>query len=219
MDLKDFKTIASQLRKPHGDQGTEVGKMMNKGNRLMNLAAIEQLNVELKDNILEIGMGNGIFVRDILEKDRSIRYTGCDFSETMIREAIINNRDFIKSGQASFIKANFKRLPIKNASFNKILTVNTIYFWEQTENVLAEIRRVLAKDGLLVICLRPKSVLDNLPITQHGFKTFTKQNCIDLLVNGGFHEIIVDEKEDVEIELSGEKYKNAYLLVRAVRIK
>ena len=81
MDFKDFEAIASQLRKPHGDQGAEVGKMMNKGNRLMNLAAIEQLNVEPKDNILEIGMGNGIFVRDILEKDSSILYTGCDFSE------------------------------------------------------------------------------------------------------------------------------------------
>ena len=135
----------------------------------------------------------------------------------MIREAIINNRDFVKSGQASFIKANVKRLPFKNASFNKILTVNTIYFWEDTETTLAEIKRVLAKNGLLIICLRPKSVLDNLPITHYGFKTFTKQDCIDLLVNGGFSEIIVDEKEDVEIELFGEKYKNAYLLVKAVK--
>jgi ubiquinone/menaquinone biosynthesis C-methylase UbiE len=219
MDLKDFKSIADQLRKPQGDQGAEVGKMMNKGNRLMNLAAIEQLNVEPTDNILEIGMGNGVFVRNILEKNSSVRYTGCDFSETMIREAIINNRDFIKSGQAQFKKANVNRIPFKNASFNKVLTVNTIYFWENTGNVLAEIRRVLIKNGLLVICLRPKSVLSNLPVAQFGFKTFSKQNCIDLLAAGGFHEITAEEKDDDEIELSGQKYKNAYLLVKAAKTR
>ena len=217
MELRDFESIASQLRNPHGDQGLEVGRMMNKGNQLMNLAAIHLLNPRANDHILEIGMGNGFFVKDILEKDSRIHYTGCDISEIMLREAISNNREFIKSGQAEFLKADIKRLPFKNASFNKILTVNTIYFWENLEAVFEEIKRVLTKNGSLIICLRPKSVLDNLPMTQYGFKTFSKGKCIELLSNAGFLQITIDEKEDTDIEISGEKFKNAYLLVKGIK--
>ena len=217
MELKDFESIASQLKNPQGELGLQVGKNMNKGNQLMNLAAIHLLNPKANDQILEIGMANGFFVKDILEKDSRIHYTGCDISETMLREAIVNNREFIKSGQAEFLKADVKRLPFKNASFNKILTVNTIYFWENIDEVLNEIKRVLTKNGTLTICLRPKFVLDELPITQYGFKTFSKGKCIELLSNAGFLQISVDEKEDADIELFGETYKNAYLLVKGTK--
>ena len=66
-DKPDFRTIASQLRLPEGAIGKEVGANMNKGNRLMNLEAIKHLGISENDNILEIGMGNGFFVKDILD--------------------------------------------------------------------------------------------------------------------------------------------------------
>jgi hypothetical protein len=39
---------------------------MNKGNRLMNLETISQLGIVDNDKILEIGMGNGFFVKIFL---------------------------------------------------------------------------------------------------------------------------------------------------------
>ena len=48
MEFKDFKTVAGQLRKPHGALGKETGEMMNKGNKLMNLAAIGQLEISAR---------------------------------------------------------------------------------------------------------------------------------------------------------------------------
>src|SRR6476619_7183860 len=75
MDLRkefDSITLAGQLRQPEGSLGIKVGENMNKGNRLMNL---------------EIGIGNGFFVKDIIASAKDVRYTGCDFSETMIKEA------------------------------------------------------------------------------------------------------------------------------------
>ena len=83
MDLRkeyDTKTLAEQLRLPDGSLGIKVGENMNKGNRLMNLESIRQLNVTDNDNILEIGMGNGFFVKDILSLADNVHYTGCDFS-------------------------------------------------------------------------------------------------------------------------------------------
>jgi ubiquinone/menaquinone biosynthesis C-methylase UbiE len=217
MEFKDLKTVAGQLRKPHGALGKETGEMMNKGNKLMNLAAIEQLQINTNDNILEIGMGNGFFVKDILENHQTVQYYGCDFSETMVREAIIFNQYYISKKQAQFTRASADHLPYKNESFNKVFTVNTIYFWDETETVLSEIKRVLKTEGLLIISLRPKSVMDNLPVTKYGFKTFSKTDCVELLTRHGFKTINVTEKEDADIELFGEKFKNAFMIVKAIK--
>ena len=106
MGLNDLKTVAEQLRKPHGALGKQAGEMMNKGNALMNLVAIEQLEINTNDNILEIGMGNGFFVRHILANDNNVQYDGCDFSDLMVEEAIIRNEDYVGKGQARFTWAD-----------------------------------------------------------------------------------------------------------------
>src|SRR5690349_11633365 len=100
MDLRkefDSKTLACQLRHPEGELGIKVGENMNKGNRLMNVETIRQLQVADNDNILEIGMGNGFFVKDILGAAENVRYSGCDFSETMIKEASVLNKEFFEN--------------------------------------------------------------------------------------------------------------------------
>jgi ubiquinone/menaquinone biosynthesis C-methylase UbiE len=215
--LKNIETVASQLKKPQGAVGREVGMMMNKGNKLMNLAAIEKLKVTANDNILEIGMGNGFFVKEIVSKDKTVRYTGCDFSKMMVLEATSINAEYIQTGQAQFTQANVNRLPYKKESFNKVFTVNTIYFWEDAKKVLAEIRRILKNDGILIIALRPKSIMADLPVVKYGFNTFSREDCIKLLVENGFKMMSVSEKEEQDIELFGAKYKNAFMVVKAVK--
>src|ERR1044072_8000254 len=130
----DSKTLAAQLRQPEGTLGIKIGENMNKGNRLMNLQSIRQLEISDHDNILEIGMGNGFFVRDIINAATNVSYTGCDFSETMIREAKELNVSI--AGNARFTLCNATQLPFKDGSFEKVFTVNTIYFWEDAKQIL-----------------------------------------------------------------------------------
>lgn len=214
---QNFKFIAEQLRMPHGAFGKEIGEMMNQGNKLMNLATIEQLEVDSHDNILEIGMGNGYFVKDILQNDATILYTGCDYSGEMVNEAFNHNIDFIKKGQARFNRANASKLPYSGEYFNKVFTVNTIYFWDKVEEVLSEIKRVLKNKGVLILALRPRSVMENLPVTKYGFTTFSKGDCRDLLLKNGFDITSVIEGEDADIDLNGVKYKNALMIVKAIK--
>ncbi len=217
MSQKRFKSIAEQLRMPLGAFGKEVGEMMNKGNKLMNLAAIEQLELTANDNILEIGMGNGFFARNILEVDKTIHYSGCDYSDEMVEESIRMNKDFVKNGQASFTSANVSDLPYRNEFFNKVFTINTIYFWDEMKTALFEIKRVLKKNGQLIISLRPKSVTDKLPVTRYGFTTFSKEDCIELLTKNGFEIENVIEKEDHDMEFFGEKYENAFMVIKSIK--
>lgn len=192
----DVKAIAEQLRKPVGDLGKQVGAKMNEGNLYINQFTIAALQVKSHQNILEIGMGNGFFVKDILSVAPSVKYTGCDFSETMVAEARSLNIRFIQKRQAEFILAASDELPLFDALFDTVFTVNTLYFWHHPQKELAEIRRVLKPGGKIFIAIRPASVMQVLPFVQYGFRLYEKENVETLLKDSGFKGIQIMEKAE-----------------------
>jgi ubiquinone/menaquinone biosynthesis C-methylase UbiE len=215
MDEEKMKSIAQQLRKPQGEFATRVGEMMNEGNLHMNQYAIEALHVRENDRILEIGMGNGFFVKEIVTAAPGVRYVGCDFSEAMIKEAGERNAALVESGQAGFFLANADQLPLKNETFDKIFTVNTLYFWEDPVVTLAEFARVLQPDGELLIVIRPKSVMENYPFTKYGFNMFSMEEVVALLTANAFTVTEVIEKKEPVVEIDGQQMQAETLIVRA----
>jgi len=215
MEEKDLKGIAEQLRKPDGEVGKQVGLKMNEGNRQMNLHTLDQLNAQPYDTILEIGMGNGFFVKDIVSKDPTIKYIGCDFSATMVEEACELNKGFLSNGQVQFFLASADQLPVSNSSIDKIFTVNTIYFWQTPQRVLAEIKRILKPTGKLLIGARPKAIMESIPFTKYGFTYFTREDIETLLSANGFMVTNVSEKEEPDQEIGGAPVKLASLVVSA----
>jgi ubiquinone/menaquinone biosynthesis C-methylase UbiE len=214
MDESILKQIAQQLKKPEGDTGVQVGTKMNSGNQIINTLAIKNLEVSQKDHVLEIGMGNGFFVKDILS-DASVRYMGCDYSEIMVEEARKINHEFILAEQADFLLGTADRLPFPDNTFDKILSVNTIYFWNDPEKELSEIRRVLKADGILVLGLRPKSTMQYYPFVQYGFTMFTKEEVSEILIKNGFIINSLVENEEPEQEVFGAKVKVESLIISA----
>jgi SAM-dependent methyltransferase len=212
-----LKAIAEQLRKPHGEYAIQVGKNMNEGNRYINQFTIEALAPEANDTILEVGMGNGFFVKDILSILPSIRYVGCDFSDIMVQEAAESNKEFVEHDRASFFVASADNLPVKDEMFDKVFTINTIYFWENQRRVLDELRRVLKPNGQLLISIRPKAVMQTYPFVKYGFNMFDKEDLVKLLTDNNFDVTSIIEKKEPDQEISGEKIKVETLIVCANR--
>ncbi|MBC7893674.1 MAG: class I SAM-dependent methyltransferase [Sphingobacteriaceae bacterium] len=196
MDETTLQFIAQQLRQPSGEPGRDVGEKMNVGNEHVNRAAIAALRVTPQDRILEVGMGNGAFVSLILSVDPSVRYVGCDFSETMVEEAIRRNESTVASGQAQVFVAPAEALPFADGSFDKAFTVNTVYFWETPALVLAEFRRVLKPGGHLFIAGRPRRVMEALPFVRYGFTLYSAQELSGLLRENGFSVTEILEKPE-----------------------
>lgn len=215
MDEETIKSIAAQLRQPHGEYAIEVGQKMNEGNRHINLNTIEALRLQANDNVLEIGMGNGFFVKNILSVDNSIRYAGCDFSEAMVEESRKHNEGFIRSARAEFHLASAENLPFANETFTKTFTINTVYFWENPPAILTELRRVLKPKGEIIISVRPKSVMEHYPFTKYGFNLFDEDALIDLLSANGFKVLNTLEKDEPDQDIIEEKMKTKTLLIRA----
>ena len=215
MDEEKFKVIAKQLRRPQGDQAIEVAQKMNQNNRLMNLQTIKALEVKPNDRLLEIGMGNGFFVKDIFEIQNSIQYHGCDYSEIMVDEARKNNELLVGEGRAEFLIATADKLPFDDQVFDKIFSVNTIYFWEDPEKTLAEIYRVLNTQGRLFLSLRPKSSMKHYPFVKYGFDMFTRAELSTLLSENRFMMTDYWEEEEPEMEFDGKKMKVETLIISA----
>lgn len=215
MDELLAKHLAAQLRKPTGEEGIKTGEWMNKGNVYINEDTIAVVQPEAYDTILEAGMGNGFFVPKILALHPSIHYIGCDFSDIMVAEAERINESWIRNGQARFVLANMTTMPFDDAVFNKVFTINTIYFWEDAAAVLSEIKRVLHPAGKFILTLRPKHLMEKYPFTQYGFKMFSKEDVCALLQQNGFTIADVLEKQEPDFDLNGEMIAIESLIVVA----
>ncbi|WP_317899594.1 class I SAM-dependent methyltransferase [Aurantibacillus circumpalustris] len=204
MEERDLKLMAAQFRKPKGELGIQVGEFMNQGNGRINYDALQILKAGNEDRILEIGMGNGYFVSEILEKNSKVKYTGCEISDEMVEEALKINEKYIKTKQADFVKGNIRALPFAKEAFDKIITINTIYFWDDEMTALNELKRVLKPNGQLIISLRPKHYLVNYPFTKYNFNLFSKDDVLTLLEKSQFKISQVFENIEPPYDLQGE---------------
>lgn len=178
---EELQQIAAQFRKPQGEQGLEISDIMNDGNYNMNIHSIAVLDAQENDSILEIGMGNGLFVKKIINADSNIKYTGCDYSELMIQEAARINLPYSEDGKCNFVLGSILDLPFEDKSFDKLLTINTFYFWDDYPKAISEIKRVLKDDGAFVLSVRPISNLNTNPATEFGFNKYDNSEILSML--------------------------------------
>jgi SAM-dependent methyltransferase len=60
-------------------------------------------------------------------------------------------------------------LPLDDASVDRAVSVNTLYFWPELGPPIAELRRVLKPGGLLVLCYQVADSVRAWPGHVHGF--------------------------------------------------
>lgn len=213
---KDLKILAQQLRKPEGELGKQVGERMNISNAAMNLHSIAVLNAGPNDNILEIGMGNGFFVKNILSLHPSIRYTGYDYSQDMISLSEKRNRKWVDDNRASFIHGDISETTLTPSSFTKIFTVNTIYFWKDVQQVLKTLKSLLKLGGELILAFRPEENMKNFPVTQYNFNFFRKERVMEELKQVGFSSIQYSHIYEPEEVLWGKEIVKEIIIVKAL---
>ncbi|GAB3262663.1 hypothetical protein GCM10027347_28540 [Larkinella harenae] len=213
----DFREMARQLGRPDGESGLKVGEMMNLSNTNMTKRAVESLILTEGDNVLEIGPGNADHVRQIVDETALIEYHGVDISETMVQEAEKRNADLLAAGQAHFKLSDGQTLPFPASTFDKIFTVNTVYFWENPADYAAEIHRVLKPGGRFVLALADKGFMEKLPFTKYGFQLYDRTAASDLLTHQSFSIETILKETDVTVSNLGHKVERPILIVVATR--
>jgi len=209
--------LAKHLRKPNGEKGKKVGQQMNKGNKYICMNSYKVLAPSKNDVILEIGMGNGLFIKDLLVMTENLSYTGVDFSETMIQEASEINIDFVKQGIVNFKEASIENLPFKDNHFNLITTTNTLYFWPNPIENIKELLRILKPNGKLLVAYRSKSCMDQIELSKYGFDKYEKEEVENLFNTAGFQKITTETIEEPELDFDGKMFKMKGLYTTGIK--
>lgn len=186
MKQEELQAIASQLKHPTGEKGIEMGNMMNETNINMTRHSIQNLQIDSGNKILELGHGNAGHVEFIFEQAENIKYYGLEMSELMFQEARQTNRNYVSQKQAFFSIYDGNTIPFEDNSFNKVFTVNTIYFWQEPEKLLSEIYRVLQSKGILCITFAEESFMKQLPFTQFEFELYSTEKAEKLIGKSSF---------------------------------
>jgi len=69
------------------------------------------------------------------------------------------NQRLIRGGRVELRHGSMDRLPWRDERFDKLYTVNTVYFWPDPEACLREAMRVLKPGGSLAVGFRGKEVI------------------------------------------------------------
>ena len=94
--------------------------------------------------VLELATGTGLIAKHIVNAAAHIEAT--DASAEMIAEA---KRD-TRSAKLYFSVQDMFRLPYADKSFDVVIASNALHIVPQPEKALAEIRRVMKDDGVLI---------------------------------------------------------------------
>jgi ubiquinone/menaquinone biosynthesis C-methylase UbiE len=178
--------IAKQSGHPQGWFGYIVALVMARETTKANRSALEHLDVQDGDAVLEVGFGHGKTVRELARRVQTARICGVDPSDVMARVARRKCRAFadrldLRSGVA-------ESLPFDDGVFDRALSVHTTYFWPHLDSGLREIRRVLRAGGRFVLGFRSADdelAAASLPTSVYTLHSIEEMKSALLLANFG----------------------------------
>jgi SAM-dependent methyltransferase len=116
---------------------------------------------------------------------------GVNPSPTMIAQAAARNRPFLRSGRVELKVGSVSAIPHPNASFDKVCSINNIYFWPSRGDDLREIRRVMKEGGTVALAFR---IAPNFA-SPSKLPSFDPDEAKRLLAAAGFRDARAEVRE------------------------
>ena len=98
-------------------------------------------------SVLDLGCGTGEMLRLLSERDETVKLSGIDLSENMLKVA-----DEKLHGRVELVLGDSEHLPFPDGSFDVVYCNDSFHHYPAPEHVLAEVRRVLRENGTFIMC-------------------------------------------------------------------
>lgn len=190
------KFIAAQLREPHGWFGLlVVSPIMNRVNAKIIDATLTMMELGPQQQVLEIGIGGGAALARVANQVTGGVVTGLDVAPDVVGKAERRFSRQIADGRMRIQLGSVSKIPFPSGSFDRVFTINTIYFWPDAAQGMSEIRRVLKDRGLAAVGLRSRERMQRSGLTKHNFRLFEPEEVRALMEQAGFADIRVDHRD------------------------
>lgn len=151
------RAINRQAASPSGWFGHVLGFIWPREHGRLNAEVLDAVDVREGQSVLEVGSGTGHALREAARRTAPGHVVGVDISELMANLARRLNHAAVARGQIDVRTGDIETLDLKGATFDRIFSVNCIYFWRDVDTVLAKLAHALAPGGKLVLAFRPDS--------------------------------------------------------------
>ena len=187
--------------KPTGEAGAQMLERMNESHAAVTAWGLTCLDLQAASRVLDIGCGGGACLQKMAQTVTAGHLTGVDYSAVSVAQSRALNAAAIAQGRMGIAEGSVEALPFADAAFDRIVTVESFYFWPNPQENLREVRRVLAPSGIFVLIA---DICDCDTLTEHERENIAKYNLYNptpaqfhaLLENAGF--------DPVQIHLRGE---------------
>jgi ubiquinone/menaquinone biosynthesis C-methylase UbiE len=131
------------------------GEKMEAHHRNITEKTIRLMNLRPGERVLDLGCGSGwatrLLARIVGEGPEGFgQVVGLDISDEMVRQARAASKDF---DNVMFICGSAQQIPWEENFFDKMLSVESFYYYPDQERVLGELFRVMAPLGRMFILI------------------------------------------------------------------
>ena len=173
---------------------------MNQSHYSVTGWALEHFSFSGNDRILDIGCGGGETLFRLAGLVPGGKLWGLDHSSVSVEQSRRRNEQLIALGRLELSEGSVSGMPYEDNSFDRIITVESFYFWPDPANDLKEVFRVLAPGGqfLIVADIYGGADLDEDSLRSvEKFRLFnpTPEEFRSLLTCAGFKNVFIHTKE------------------------
>jgi ubiquinone/menaquinone biosynthesis C-methylase UbiE len=185
-----YRFQARQLGNPNSLFARVFAPVWNRRNAALNDTVFAQLELQSDDRVLEVGFGGGYLLKRIAPVLVGGYLAGVDVSRVMVTRNVKQFRQLIESGKLDLRCASAEKLPYPTEDFTKACTVNSIFYWQDASQALAELYRVLKSNGKIFLCQTSASSLGHKGFASYVAR-YEAQDIQQLLERAGFQDIAI----------------------------
>jgi arsenite methyltransferase len=190
------KFLLRQLSGPHGWFAPVTAALLNRSNADQIERAIAALDVARQHKVLDIGFGGGRSFPTLLRVCSEGLVAGIDPADAMVRRARRVWSRQIESGRIQIEDGSVSSLPWSDHHFDRVMSVNTVYFWGDLDVAFREVRRVLAPGGAFLISILPAETLEGWGYARQGFRVAAPDFYAKAFRAVGFGNVTVQQAGD-----------------------
>lgn len=201
------KLLANQLGNPTGIVGKIAGFLWNRRNAALNDTVLALLALQPGDRVLDIGFGGGYLLNRMSTAVTGGLLAGVDVSPAMVAYAEKRYRKAVSAGNLDLRCAAAESLPYPDGHFTRVCSVNSIFYWQNVELGIHEIRRVLEAGGKVVLCFTCKASIENKGFAKN-IHLYEPGEMEQIMAEDGFldiHTAFFSDRYRQYLCISGEK--------------
>ncbi|MGB7844284.1 MAG: methyltransferase domain-containing protein [Candidatus Acidiferrum sp.] len=157
MAVSLYDRVVQQCKKPSGLFGRFVGWILatRPSNVRRNAWTVRLLEIQPGQNVLEIGCGPGVGLKDVLGAGAT-HVLGADHSQTMLDQSAKRNAAALGQGRLELRLGSLESLPPFDHLFDRLFSVNIIQFIADRPAAFRALFAVTAPGGLVATTYQPR---------------------------------------------------------------